>query len=221
MEDGVRVVMSRVQLAAVLTGGTLSPSGTLSGRLWGVVTALGGVVELVGAGALCLTPEPTGLTKAGCVVVGAHGSDILSTGLRQTWTGRQERTATATGSSAAARHLGASPRAARHVGTAVDFAVPVGVAAVVGAIRVARVRAGRVELARHEALPGSRLGGHTIEKHIGKSEAELRARLIAKPSIPAATTFTSLQVAERAVAQVASPRPRSVASLTTVDAPEI
>jgi hypothetical protein len=48
---------------------------------------------------------------------------------------------------------------------------------------------------------GIKLGGHTIAKHIGKTEAELRARLVAQKWVPTASSFKSLDVAERVIYQ--------------------
>lgn len=45
-------------------------------------------------------------------------------------------------------------------------------------------------------------GGHTIARHVGKSDDELRARLKAEPDISAASTYTDLETAERVVGQV-------------------
>ncbi len=45
-------------------------------------------------------------------------------------------------------------------------------------------------------------GGHTLERHVGKSDAELRARLKAEPDISAASTYTDLPTAERVVAEI-------------------
>ncbi|MGE0601446.1 MAG: RNase A-like domain-containing protein [Dehalococcoidia bacterium] len=45
-------------------------------------------------------------------------------------------------------------------------------------------------------------GGHTISRHVGKTDAELRARLKAEPDISAASTYTDLPTAERVVAEV-------------------
>ena len=81
----------------------------------------------------------------------------------------------------------------------VDIAVPFAVAGWVGAVRVASIRAGRISLVQHEAQTGSRLGGHTILKHVGKTEAQLRARLAAERDIKAASSFTTLGQAERAI----------------------
>jgi hypothetical protein len=50
------------------------------------------LLEMVGAAALCVLPEPTMASKAGCVVFGVHGSDTASAGLRQIWTGRDTAT---------------------------------------------------------------------------------------------------------------------------------
>ncbi|MGI4831119.1 MAG: RNase A-like domain-containing protein [Janthinobacterium lividum] len=65
-----------------------------------------------------------------------------------------------------------------------------------GAERVLAVRAGRISLAGEEAV-----GGHTILKHINQSESALRARLIAEPGIPAATSWTSVRVAEDVISE--------------------
>jgi hypothetical protein len=46
-----------------------------------------------------------------------------------------------------------------------------------------------------------RRGGHTIERHVGKSDEDLRARLKREPRIAAASTYTDLAVAERVVAE--------------------
>lgn len=64
-QDGVRVVLSSVQLAAVLAGGSLSQEAMLSNRLWGGLAVVGGVLEMVGAASLCVMPEPTMASKAG------------------------------------------------------------------------------------------------------------------------------------------------------------
>jgi len=98
-----------------------------------------------------------------------------------------------------AMQLGADRTTAESVGTAVDIAVPIAVSAAVGAARLLSIRFGRITLAEHEASTGSRLGGHTIAKHVGKTEAELRARLVAEPRRQFASTFKSLDCAERVI----------------------
>ncbi len=45
-------------------------------------------------------------------------------------------------------------------------------------------------------------GGHTLARHVGKSDAELAARLKAEPDISAASTYTDRETAERAVGTV-------------------
>ena len=52
-------------------------------------------------------------------------------------------------------------------------------------------------LAAHEAR-----GGHLIEKHIGRSEAQLRKRLDSEPRVPTASTFPDRAAAESTVSSV-------------------
>ncbi len=42
-------------------------------------------------------------------------------------------------------------------------------------------------------------GGHTLKKHVGRSDAELAARLRSEPGISAASTYTDRRLAEEAV----------------------
>ncbi|MDR1967945.1 MAG: hypothetical protein LBQ32_04515, partial [Burkholderiaceae bacterium] len=91
-ENGLQIVLSPVQLAAILEGETVDEQSTVSNRLLGALTVVGGAIELVGSAGLLLTPEPTMVTKAGGVVLAAHGSDTLSTGIQQVWTGRPKTT---------------------------------------------------------------------------------------------------------------------------------
>ena len=51
-------------------------------------------------------------------------------------------------------------------------------------------------LAAHEAA-----GGHTIARHVGKTDAQLAARLAAEPHISKASTFIDRATAESAIAQ--------------------
>jgi hypothetical protein len=67
---------------------------------------------------------------------------------------------------------------------------------------VAAVRGGRIHLVQHEALPGSTLGGHTIAKHVGRTEQQLRARLAAEPQRKIVSTFTDLKTAEECISKV-------------------
>jgi hypothetical protein len=198
-EQGIRVALSPVQLAAVLTDESLSESATLTNRLWGGARIVGGVVELVGAGVLCVAPEPTMASKVGCVVFGVHGADTTAAGARQAWTGRDIQSLLHSGIAAMAKALGADSATANAIGMTIDIAVPITMAGWIGAARVASIRAGRISLIQHETQAGSNLGGHTILKHVGKTETELRARLAAQPGIEAASSFASLDRAERLI----------------------
>jgi Bacterial CdiA-CT RNAse A domain len=54
----------------------------------------------------------------------------------------------------------------------------------------------RYDLARDEAR-----GGHTLDKHVGRSDEELRERLDRERNISAASTWSNREVAEETVAQ--------------------
>ena len=194
--DGVRIVLSPVQMAAVLSDESISEGETLSNRLWGGLGIVGGVVEMFGAGTLCIVPEPTMVTKTGCVVVGVHSLDTIQASLRQVWTGRQTSTDTYNSAVELAENLGADRTTALKVGMTVDLAIPVAFAFAVGAMRVAAVRGGRIKLAEHESVTGQHPGGHTLERHVGKSSEELFARLSRRPKLPATSTFKTLSDAE-------------------------
>jgi hypothetical protein len=56
--------------------------------------------------------------------------------------------------------------------------------------------AARYDLARDEAR-----GGHTLDKHVGRSDQELRERLDRERNISAASTWTTREVAEETVGQ--------------------
>ncbi len=197
MDDGLQVVFSPAQLAAVLAGQSLTDSEIQSNRIWGGVKAVAGVFEIIGGGLLLAVPEPTGATKVGGVVLGAHGIDTLQSGFRQAVSGNEQQSLTQQGIAALARELGTDEATASNIGMWVDIAVPVVVSLGVGAARILAIRGGRIILAGEEAVAGSRVGGHTIAKHIGRTEAQLRARLLAETRIPAASTFKSLEIAER------------------------
>jgi hypothetical protein len=79
-EDGLQIVLSAPQLAAVLGGDTLAPESNMTNRVFGGLKLVGGVLELVGAGALCVLPEPTMASKAGCFVFGAQAQIQLLQG---------------------------------------------------------------------------------------------------------------------------------------------
>ncbi|MEO0463803.1 MAG: RNase A-like domain-containing protein [Pseudomonadota bacterium] len=190
--------MTPVQLAAVLSGATLEEP-SFSNRAWGVANALFGALETLGGGALLAVPEPTMLTKVGGGALGLHGIDMMQSGARQAWTGLETDTLTSDTTTAIAEQLGVDAETAERIGDGVDLAVPIVVSAGLAAVRIAAVRGGRISLAAHEAASGSRLGGHTISRHIGQTEAQLRARLAQQTRIPAASTFRTVAEAERII----------------------
>jgi hypothetical protein len=80
-EDGLEVVLSPLQLAAVLENDSVEESSSMANRFWGAATLVGGAIEMVGAAALILTPEPTMVTKIAGGALAVHGADTTSTGL--------------------------------------------------------------------------------------------------------------------------------------------
>ncbi|WP_429565248.1 RNase A-like domain-containing protein [Paraburkholderia sp. MM6662-R1] len=200
--DGVRVVLSAPQLAAVLTRQSISHSEMLSNRLWGGLQLVGGLLEMVGAGALCVMPEPTMASKAGCVVFGVHGSNTAAAGLRQIWTARDTATLTQQGTTKLAEAMNASPEMANNIGLWLDMVVPFGFAGSIKAVRTSQIVMGRIGLMEHEAKDGSRIGGHTIEKHVGRTEAQLRERLRLEPKRDVVSSFRDLPTAEWAISKV-------------------
>ncbi|MGF6738888.1 RNase A-like domain-containing protein [Paraburkholderia atlantica] len=199
--EGVKVVLSAPQLAAVLSRQSIGQSEMLSNRLWGGLQVVGGVLEMVGAGALCALPDPTMASKAGCVVFGVHGSDSAAAGLRQVWTGRDTATLTQRGATKLAEAMRASPDMASNIGLSLDIAVPFGFAGSIKAARAARVTMGRIRLNMHEAKAGSRIGGHTLLKHVGRTEAQLRERLRLEPTKRVVSSFVNLEEAEWAISE--------------------
>jgi hypothetical protein len=193
-DDGLTIVLSPVQLAAVLNDYPISEQETLTNRLWGGAKAVGGAIEVICAGFLLLAPEPTTATKFAGGVLGVHGLDTFQAGVREAATGQSTPALTQEAATALARTLGFDPDTADKVGVVVDIAVPIAVSLGLGAARILALRGGRVALAAEEAA-----GGHTIARHVARTEAQLRARLAAEQGIPAATTFKTLQEAERVV----------------------
>jgi hypothetical protein len=194
-DEGLEIVVTPLQLAAILENDSIEESSSLSNRFWGAASLVGGALELVGAAGLLLTPEPTMVTKVAGGALGLHGADTASTGLVQIISGRTRTTLTSQAAAAAAEALGASPDSAKTVGMVVDIAVPLA-AGFVGAARAIAIRRGAMSLAAEEAT-----GGHTIARHVGRTEEQLRLRLMQEPRIPAATTFRNLGEAERVVAE--------------------
>ena len=52
----------------------------------------------------------------------------------------------------------------------------------------------------HDLSADEALGGHTLQRHVGKSDAELIERLRREPQISSASTYTDRATAERVVA---------------------
>jgi len=201
-ESGVIIAVSPVQMAAVMSDKTVSEGETLSNRIYGGLGLLGGVAEMFGAGAMCVAPEPTMLTKAGCVVVGTHSLDTIQASLRQVWTGKRVASDTYNSAVELAEKMGADRNTAMHVGMTVDLAVPISFALAIGGVRIAAIRAGRISLAEHEALSLKGPGGHTIERHIGQSPEELLARLVRRPGLDQTSSFRTVAEAEKLISAV-------------------
>jgi hypothetical protein len=54
---------------------------------------------------------------------------------------------------------------------------------------------------RYDLERDEQRGGHTLEKHVGRSDAELQERLNREPNISAASTWTDRETAERTVGE--------------------
>jgi Bacterial CdiA-CT RNAse A domain len=54
-------------------------------------------------------------------------------------------------------------------------------------------------VAKHDLSEDEADGGHTLRKHVGRSDGELRVRLRREPNIAAASTYTDRAIAELAV----------------------
>ena len=55
---------------------------------------------------------------------------------------------------------------------------------------------------RHDLSQDEAAGGHTLSKHVGRTDDELRQRLEREPNITAASTYTDRETAERVVGTV-------------------
>jgi hypothetical protein len=147
------------------------------------------------AGTRILTPEPTTITKIAGGALAIHGSDTASTAVVQIVTGRTRTTLTSQAAAAAAEALGTDANTAKTVGMAVDIAVPLA-AGFVGAARAVAIRRGALSLASEESA-----GGHTIARHVARTEEQLQALLVQYPKMSAATTFRTLREAEQVVGE--------------------
>ncbi|MCI3943978.1 hypothetical protein K0038_00983 [Pseudomonas syringae] len=196
------VTLSFAQMAAVLTQESLSPAEIFSNRVFGSVRLLEGIVELAGAGVLCAAPDPTMISKLGCVAMGFHASDQLSAGMTQLVTGKETDSFSFKAGAVAAEALGASRATGRMVGLATEFAVPVSIASLHNAFRVSSVRAGKLSVAVNEKPPHIKTagGGHIIARHVSKDIVYLIGRFKSK-KVQVASTFHDLAMAEWAVSQ--------------------
>ncbi|MCW7550793.1 hypothetical protein OO184_23395 [Photorhabdus sp. APURE] len=198
-ENGLRIVLSPVQLAAILSDNTITEEETWSNRILGGASLAAGVVELIGAGALCLAPDPSTLTKAACVIIGAHSLDVMNASASQIITGRETSTETYQEAVNLAKEFGADDYTASEIGLTVDIAVPLSFASIAGAVRVASVRVGRIKLIEHESPTGLKPGGHTLLKHVGLSEQELRARFLISKTMKESSCFYDIKIAEKVI----------------------
>jgi hypothetical protein len=179
------------------------------------------VLEMVGAGVLCIAPEPTGVTKAGCIAFGMHGADTAWRGMRQAWTGHDTATLTQQGAAKLAETMRAPPDMAGNIGLSLDIGVGFGLAGMLKAARVASITAGRIYLVQHEAKYLKGPGGHTIAKHVGKTEEELRARLVRERHLISASSFTDLRTAEKAISDMLSANRSRIMSWSSTGDPRL
>jgi len=61
----------------------------------------------------------------------------------------------------------------------------------------------------HDLSTDEAMGGHTLTRHVGKTDSELRARLSREPDISSASTYTDRATAEAVVGAALSSAPRS------------
>lgn len=204
-DDGsFRVILNFAQMAAILTHESLTPAEIMSNRIFGSLRLVGGIIELAGSGVLCAVPEPTMISKLGCVAMGVHASDQLSAASTQLFTGKQTDSYAFKAGATAAEALGASRMTGQVIGLATEFAVPLTTASLYNAFRVSSVRAGRIAISVSERpLHAARnsVGGHTLRDHFQKDVSQLQKRLRKVRSAKAMTTFDSIELAEWAVSQ--------------------
>lgn len=177
---------------------------------------IGGMVEMGGGVLLILTPEPTMVTKIGGAALTVHGMDTTQAAIRQLFSGKPVADYTQTGGTWIAKQAGASDVAAYRVGVILDVAVPFAVGAgMVGAEKVIAIRAGRAILSE-EAVAGKvgrisldieeenaaigKEGGHTLDRHVNKSDAYLEGRAMNSQRANAMfSRFASKEIAESAI----------------------
>jgi hypothetical protein len=191
-------------MAAVLTHESLTPAEILSNRIFGSLRLVGGIIELAGSGVLCALPEPTMISKVGCVAMGVHASDQLAAASNQILTDQETNSYAFKAGATAAEVLGASRSTGQVIGLATEFLVPITTASMYNAFRVSSVRAGRMAVAVSEQplhAAKKSIGGHTLRDHYQKDIAGLQKRLRKVKNAKAMTTFDSIEMAEWAVSQ--------------------
>jgi hypothetical protein len=201
-DGGIRIVLTPLQLAAILQQTSITPWQAAANRFWGALAVIGGAVDMVVSVPLWLAPEPTLATKVGAGALDYIGADVAATGLRQVWTGRQQKTFTAQAVQSALHSLGVDPDLADKLGNGTDaamnvaamIAIPLAEARALNAVRVLSIDQGLIDLEAEEAA-----GGHTIARHVGKDLSYLSTRLTESPRLQAASSFTTLRSAEVAV----------------------
>jgi hypothetical protein len=68
------------------------------------------------------------------------------------------------------------------------------------ACKAPQSRTERAAASAHDLSLDERHGGHTLERHVGRTDTELRERLQHEPNISAASTYTDRAIAERTIA---------------------
>jgi hypothetical protein len=186
-------------------------------RLVGAVQVIGGALEVaLGVGGVAV---PTPATTVGGIILIAHGSDTIIAGFRTLTSGEITHSLTQTGSTQAARALGASESTARGVGAGVDFVAGVGPSigvsvtrrlAIAGAetsaerVAVAYLHRGALQMG-HNAV-GVQTGGTTAWVHfagVPEGAVVAMARGPGEAYIITEMAVTSQQAARAVVAQKA------------------
>ena len=155
-QDGLTIVFSPVQLAALLDGVALGAHERSIARLWGGAGLVFSALQLVGGVGFLLTPEPTMATKVGGGLLVGRGLDSGQAAARQLWSGVPTEDLTQQAGESLATHLGGSHRIAFLTGIGLDVAVPLAVSAGLEAERILAMRAGRFRLLRRRRLVGIR-----------------------------------------------------------------
>jgi hypothetical protein len=210
-QGGVKLILTPIQLAAILQAQTITGWQAAENRFFGTIGVIGGAVEMVASVPLLLAPEPTLLTKVGGGALAYVGADTASTGLRQVWTGRQEKTFTATVVQNSLYSLGVDPETAAKIGNRTDLALnvavmiaaPLAMAQMLRAARVATITDGVIEIQETslvdlDAEKAFDARSHVELEHVGKDYNYLndRLNLPKNAKMKAASTFTTKRAAE-------------------------